>query len=75
MGVQGKRKSIRITIPIINFLYSTSPCLHFQDLKHTLALELDFENEAKNAERCARDMKCFSYIYVPKVHWDKTTKV
>ena len=46
-----------------------------QDMKQTLALELDFENEARNAERCAKDMKLFPHIYVPKVYWDKTTKV
>ncbi|XP_006879474.1 PREDICTED: uncharacterized aarF domain-containing protein kinase 5 [Elephantulus edwardii] len=45
-----------------------------QDLKGTLAQELDFENEGRNAERCARDLRHFHYIVVPRVHWDKTSK-
>ncbi|KAL5021335.1 hypothetical protein ScPMuIL_000490 [Solemya velum] len=44
-----------------------------QDLKKTLAQELDFVNEGKNAERCQRDLKHLAYIYVPTVHWDKTS--
>ena len=38
-------------------------------------MELDFENEGKNSERCQKDLKHLPYIYVPKVHWDKTSKV
>lgn len=46
-----------------------------QDLKGTLAQELDFENEGRNAERCARDLRHFGYVVVPRVHWDKCSKV
>ncbi|KAK3086297.1 hypothetical protein FSP39_016491 [Pinctada imbricata] len=45
-----------------------------QDLKETLAQELDFENEGRNGERCQRDLKHLPYVYVPKVHWEKTSK-
>lgn len=45
-----------------------------QDLKGTLAQELDFENEGRNAERCAQELKHFHYIVVPRVHWDKCSK-
>ncbi|XP_069478049.1 uncharacterized aarF domain-containing protein kinase 5 [Ambystoma mexicanum] len=45
-----------------------------KDLKGTLAQELDFENEGRNSERCAQELKCFQFIVVPKVHWDKTSK-
>ncbi|XP_028726796.1 uncharacterized aarF domain-containing protein kinase 5 isoform X2 [Peromyscus leucopus] len=45
-----------------------------QDLKGTLAQELDFENEGRNAERCAQELKHFRYIVVPRVHWDKSSK-
>ncbi|KFO30626.1 Putative aarF domain-containing protein kinase 5 [Fukomys damarensis] len=45
-----------------------------QDLKGTLAQELDFENEGRNAERCAQELKHFQYIVVPRVHWDKSSK-
>ncbi|XP_008832641.1 uncharacterized aarF domain-containing protein kinase 5 isoform X1 [Nannospalax galili] len=45
-----------------------------QDLKGTLAQELDFENEGRNAERCAQDLKHFPYVVVPRIHWDKSSK-
>lgn len=45
-----------------------------QDLKGTLAQELDFENEGRNAERCARELGHFRYVVVPRVHWDKSSK-
>jgi len=44
-------------------------------LKGTLAQELDFENEGRNGERCARELKQLKYIYVPRIHWGKTSKV
>lgn len=53
--------------------------LHFicslQDLKETLAQELDFENEARNSERCAQELKHLSFVSVPKVFWEQTSKV
>ncbi|KAK1331792.1 hypothetical protein QTO34_007468 [Cnephaeus nilssonii] len=45
-----------------------------QDLKGILAQELDFENEARNAERCAQDLKHFHYVVVPRVFWDMSSK-
>ncbi|ELV13603.1 Putative aarF domain-containing protein kinase 5, partial [Tupaia chinensis] len=45
-----------------------------QDLKGTLAQELDFENEGRNAERCARELEHFRFVVVPRVHWDKSSK-
>lgn len=44
-----------------------------QDLKDTLVQELDFVNEGKNSERCQSDLSHLQYVYVPKVHWDKTS--
>ena len=51
------------------------PLDFLQDLKGTLAQELDFENEAKNSERCAEELKHFSFVTVPKVFWELTSKV
>ena len=45
-----------------------------QELRETLAEELDFEHEGHNQERCAHDMIDFPYVYVPKVHWELTSK-
>lgn len=47
----------------------------FQEVFETLVKELDFENEGKNGERCARDLKKFEYAYVPKVYWDLSSQV
>ena len=46
-----------------------------QDLKGTLAQELDFENEGRNAERCARELQHFPHVVVPRVHWGTSSKV
>ncbi|XP_026578789.1 uncharacterized aarF domain-containing protein kinase 5 [Pseudonaja textilis] len=46
----------------------------FQDLKGTLAQELDFEIEGHNGERCAQELKHFRFVVVPRVHWDKSSK-
>uniref|UniRef100_A0A1A7YKI1 AarF domain containing kinase 5 n=1 Tax=Iconisemion striatum TaxID=60296 RepID=A0A1A7YKI1_9TELE len=45
-----------------------------KDLKGTLAQELDFENEARNSERCAEELKHFHFVVVPKVFWEQTSK-
>nr|XP_039273644.1 uncharacterized aarF domain-containing protein kinase 5-like isoform X1 [Styela clava] len=45
-----------------------------QEMKGTLAEELDFINEANNSEKCKKDFKKFPFITVPAIHWDKTTK-
>ena len=46
-----------------------------QDLQETLREELDFVHEGHNGERCAEELKHLSYVYVPEIHWDLTTKV
>ncbi|XP_066064888.1 uncharacterized aarF domain-containing protein kinase 5 isoform X3 [Chamaea fasciata] len=45
-----------------------------QELKGTLALELDFENEARNSERCGRDLGHLRGVTVPRVHWGHCSK-
>lgn len=60
------RKMFSLLLILFDFL---------QDLKGTLAQELDFENEAKNSERCAEELKHFSFVTVPKVFWEQTSKV
>lgn len=49
--------------------------LLLQDLKDTLAQELDFENEARNAERCAHDLEHFCFVVIPRVHREQSSKV
>ncbi|XP_036223639.1 uncharacterized aarF domain-containing protein kinase 5 isoform X2 [Bactrocera oleae] len=43
-----------------------------RDLKKNLTLELNFENEGQNAERCAKDLKKFEYVHVPHIYWSYT---
>ncbi|XP_011209813.2 uncharacterized aarF domain-containing protein kinase 5 [Bactrocera dorsalis] len=43
-----------------------------RDLRKNLTLELNFENEGQNAERCAKDLKIFEYVHVPHIYWTYT---
>lgn len=45
------------------------------EMTDTLAQELDFINEGRNGERCAKELAHFNFIYVPKVLWDLCSTV
>ncbi|OQV13875.1 putative aarF domain-containing protein kinase 5 [Hypsibius exemplaris] len=45
-----------------------------QELKQTLAKELDFVHEAQNSEKCAKDLAALPFCHVPKVQWNLTTQ-
>ncbi len=44
------------------------------ELEEYLGKELDFENEARNCEKCAQNFSGNKRLHVPAVYWDLTTK-
>jgi ubiquinone biosynthesis protein len=45
-----------------------------KDLNKTIAKELDFLNEAENSKITKRNFQNYSYVYIPKVYDEYTTK-
>lgn len=43
-------------------------------LKENLIAELDFINEGRNQERCAKDLMFLPYVHIPKVYWHLCTE-
>lgn len=46
-----------------------------KELRENLLFELDFLHEGRNLERCKRDLTKYDFVYIPKVHWNLSSKV
>lgn len=76
------QKRFRGDIGTILFLQDMIAFIHknynfgwiIRDLKKSLQMELDFVNEAANAERCAKDLEKFRYIHIPKIYYELSEK-
>ncbi|MDD5622299.1 MAG: AarF/ABC1/UbiB kinase family protein [Actinomycetota bacterium] len=55
-----------------NWVYH--PQLIIKEFKKAIQKEIDFTNEAQNHEKFRINFKDISYIKIPKIYWDMTTK-
>ncbi|CAG9767963.1 unnamed protein product [Ceutorhynchus assimilis] len=74
------QKRLNGDIMTINLLLKIGTWFHpkvdftwiLNDFEEALKQELDFVNEGRNGERCAKDLSHFNYIHVPRVLWEYT---
>uniref|UniRef100_A0A6M2DVZ1 ABC1 atypical kinase-like domain-containing protein n=1 Tax=Xenopsylla cheopis TaxID=163159 RepID=A0A6M2DVZ1_XENCH len=69
----GDVQTVRAITGLVGWLHPNFKLAWILDyVENNLRQELDFVNEGKNAERCAKDLQHLKYVYVPQVFWDLT---
>ncbi|XP_066463713.1 aarF domain-containing protein kinase 1 isoform X2 [Eleutherodactylus coqui] len=63
-----KQSSLDIMIMELEFMWLV------EEAKKNLPRELDFLNEARNAEKMADMVRKFPFLRIPKIHWDMSTE-
>lgn len=46
----------------------------FDEFAHALELEMDYHNEATNADRLRRQLAAVTHVHVPHIYWNLTTE-
>ena len=71
----GDMQTIRMIARAMDWLFAGVDRVRiFEQIRRNLREELDFRQEARNSEKCQRDLQLLGYVYVPKVFWDYTSK-
>ncbi len=72
------RRDLRSLKILVDLLQRFEPAFDYRVLYDELAyhapIELDFVHEGQNAERVARELRGREDVYVPRIHWDYTTR-
>lgn len=71
-------KDILVMEVLVRAVHWLFPDLAFmwlvEEAKKNMPLELDFLNEGRNAEKVAQMLSHFTFLKVPQIHWELSTK-
>ncbi|XP_075185623.1 aarF domain-containing protein kinase 1 isoform X7 [Anomaloglossus baeobatrachus] len=75
---QQSARDIRIMEVLLRAVKKVFPQFEFmwlvEEAKKNLPRELDFLNEARNAEKMTAMVRRFPFLRIPKIHWDVSTE-